>query len=174
MEPLLARLEKEELRELLTKGWMTHDAMWLFHCLQECGIEQTNRINIAAVRSMAEIEIRRIKKAMGLDKKPIETFEELADLLENAFSFIKADFMKFSFDRPAKNILAWEWDAGKCFAYEGISKLGMLDQYECGIMQRIEGWLKGLGVEYTMTPEIKGCLMHETGGCSGEFRFNFN
>jgi hypothetical protein len=52
-------LKKSELKEILIKNWMTHDAMWLYHCLQECGIERTNKINKAAIRSMAAIEIRR-------------------------------------------------------------------------------------------------------------------
>ena len=34
-------LEKNELKELLNKNWMTHDAMWFYNCLQECGIEKT-------------------------------------------------------------------------------------------------------------------------------------
>jgi len=28
-------LEKKELKELLNKNWMTHDAMWFYNCLQE-------------------------------------------------------------------------------------------------------------------------------------------
>ena len=46
-------LETKELKELLIKCWMTHDAMWFYHCLQECGIEKTNRINRAAVKAVA-------------------------------------------------------------------------------------------------------------------------
>ena len=57
MESLLTQIEKNDLRELLVKGWMTHDAMWLYHCFQECGMEKTNRINKAAVQSMSAIEI---------------------------------------------------------------------------------------------------------------------
>jgi hypothetical protein len=59
-------LEKNELKELLNKGWMTHDAMWFLNCMKECGIEQTNKINKAAVRDMAAIEIKRHQKALGV------------------------------------------------------------------------------------------------------------
>ena len=55
-------LEKKELKDLLVKCWMTHDAMWFYHCLQECGIEKTNRINRAAVKAVAAVEIRRLRK----------------------------------------------------------------------------------------------------------------
>lgn len=36
----LIPLQKNELKELLNKGWMTHDAMWFYNCLQEFGIER--------------------------------------------------------------------------------------------------------------------------------------
>ena len=55
-------LKKNELKEILIKNWMTHDAMWFYHCLQECGIERTNKINKAAVRAMAMIEISLFQK----------------------------------------------------------------------------------------------------------------
>lgn len=58
-------LSKNELKEILNKGWMTHDAMWFYHCLQECGIEKTNKINKATIRDMATIEINRLQKALG-------------------------------------------------------------------------------------------------------------
>ena len=48
----MMKLPPDELKELLIKGWMTHDGMWFYHCLQECGIEKTNRINKAAIRAM--------------------------------------------------------------------------------------------------------------------------
>jgi hypothetical protein len=54
-----------ELKDLLIRNWMTHDGMWFYHCLRELGIEQTNRLNKAAIKSPAEIEIKRAKKIHG-------------------------------------------------------------------------------------------------------------
>ena len=31
-------ISKKELKEILIKGWMTHDAMWVLHCLRKTGI----------------------------------------------------------------------------------------------------------------------------------------
>jgi hypothetical protein len=45
------QLEKKELKELLTKCWMTQDAMWFHHCMQGCGIEKMNRSNRSTCRS---------------------------------------------------------------------------------------------------------------------------
>ncbi len=173
MESILSKIEKNDLREFLVKGWMTHDAMWLYHCYEECGMEKTNRINKAAVKSMSAIEIKRVMKTLGFPKDyKVETFEELMDIVTGAFDLVRGDFMKFSFTAPEKNILKWEWERGKCFAYEGTSSLGVVEDYDCAIMTRIETWLQGLNIDYTMTPKINGCLMHKTGKCEGDFHFN--
>ncbi|MCP4669191.1 MAG: hypothetical protein GY849_22895 [Deltaproteobacteria bacterium] len=168
----LTKIGKQALRELLSKGWMTHDAMWLYHCLQECGMEKANRINKAAVESMSQIEILRMKKALGKGDDDVSSFEDLAELVTAAMDLVKADFMKFEWSIPKHNILQWKWKDRECFAYEGIKKLGVIDQYDCGIMTRIEGWFKGLGIAYTIDPPVNGCMMHEKGACSGRFEFH--
>jgi hypothetical protein len=173
MKSGLSNISKEELRDLLTKGWLTHDAMWLYHCFQECGMETANRINSAAIQSMSAIEIQRIKKVLGLPKVyRVKAFDELVEVMDGAFALIKGDFMKFTFSATAKNFVHWQWE--NCFAYEGVSALGAIDQYQCGIMARVEGWLQGLGVPYTLKPTINGCLMHRHGQCAGDIVFNLN
>ena len=147
MDSFLSRINKNDLRELLVKGWMTHDAMWLYHCFDECGIEKTNRINKAAVKSMSAIEIKRVMKALGFPKDhKVETFDELLEVVTGAFDLIRGDFMKFSFTTPEKNILKWKWESGKCFAFEGTSNLGIIEDYDCGIMTRIEAFLESKGM----------------------------
>ena len=147
---------------------MTHDAMWVAGCLQAFGIEKTNQINIAAVRGMADIEVHRAAKLLGFEKKEVDTFDELMALLDGIYALAKASFMQFDFTTPEENVI--RWNARKCFAHDGMTKMGAIDGYQCGILERIKAWLEGLGVDYTMDPEIKGCLMHSHGVCQGEFR----
>src|SRR4030042_1628212 len=104
-------LQKEDLRELLNKGWMTHDAMWFYNCLQECGIEKTNKINKGAIRDMAAIEARRIQKAIGMDK--IETFADLQKMFDSAMTIATGDFMQYEYTYPTKNLVHSRWH--KCF-----------------------------------------------------------
>ncbi len=163
-------LQKNELKEILIKNWMTHDAMWFYHCLQECGIERTNNINKAVVRAMGTIEIRRIQKAVGIQN--VATFEDVKSLLEAAWDIVKGDFMKSSLSLPAKNILRGDFE--KCFAYEGIRQIGAIEQYECGIFERIYGWFDGLGMKYSVSPQVKGCMMHTDGKCFREITFAFD
>ena len=150
---------------------MTHDGMWFYYCLQECGIEKTNKINKAAIRSLAPIEMKRIKKALGIED--VQTFKELQDFFEGTLETIKGDFMNFTYSFPAENVLHWEFEAQKCFAYEGIKNIGVIDQYQCGVIYRIECWFDSLGIKYSVTPHVEGCLMHTNGSCAGDFRVYF-
>ena len=139
-----------------------------FHCLQECGIEKTNKINKAAVRSMAMIEVKRIQKALGMME--IKSFDDIRAFITDGLFVIKADFMNFRLDFTSENV--FRWDIPGCFAYEGIKKIGAIDRYECGIIDRARGWFDGLGIAYTLSPSAHGCQMHRNGTCSWEFRFS--
>jgi hypothetical protein len=163
-------LEKSELKELLSKNWMTHDAMWFHHCLQEFGIEKTNKINQAAVRDMSAIEIKRIQKAFGLGQPT--TFAEFKILFDMAMAVATGKFMKYSYSAPATNHIHAEWHS--CFAYEGMKALGVADRYECGIMLRIDTWLDTLGIKYEVEPKVTGCMMHTDGKCAWDYRFFFD
>ena len=161
--------KKDELKELLIKGWMTHDGMWFYHCVQECGIEKTNRINKAAIRAMSAIEIKRIQKAVGAGG--VDTLDAFKQFFEITMEIATAEFMKYSYSLPANNIMHFEWES--CFAYEGVKALGVIDRYECGIMLRIETWLDTLGIKYEVEPKVTGCMMHTDGQCFRDYRFFF-
>ena len=170
MTPEPIPLEKKKLKELLNKGWMTHDAMWFYNCLQECGIEKTNRINKAAIRDMSAVEIKRIRKALGGGN--LDTFDEFKWFFYTTMEIVTGEFMKYTFNVPAMNLLHSEWKS--CFAYEGIKALGVIDRYECGIMLRIETWLDTLGITYEVEPKVTGCMMHTDGRCFRDYRFFFD
>jgi hypothetical protein len=162
-------LEKKELKELLNKCWMTHDGMWFYHCLLECGIEKTNKINRAAVKALAAVEIKRVKKAAGVDK--LETFGEFWDFFQVAMAILTGDFMKYSFVSQEMNHIHYTWH--QCFAHDGIKALGVIDKYECGIMDRVESWFDCMGIKYEVEPKVIGCMMHTEGKCYRDYTFFF-
>ncbi|GAB4340204.1 MAG: hypothetical protein Kow0099_15990 [Candidatus Abyssubacteria bacterium] len=162
-------LDSKELKELIVKCWMTHDGLWFYHCLQECGIDKTSRINQAAARAIGAVEVKRIMRALGKEK--IETFEELVEFVLDGLDVIRGSFMDFTFDASSDNILRIR--ANRCFAYEGIKKMGAIEGYDCGIFARMAGWLDSLGIAYEIEPPLTGCLMHAQGECQREFRFSF-
>lgn len=166
----LNTLNKDQLKEIMNKNWMTHDAMWFYNCLQEFGIEKTNKINKAAVRGMAAIEIKRIQKALGIEQ--INSFEELKSFFDAAMEIATGKFMKYRYSSPDRNLIHGTWDS--CFAHEGMKALGVADRYECGIMLRIDTWLNTLGIKFEVEPKVNGCLMHTDGKCFFEYRFFFD
>jgi hypothetical protein len=169
---LLENLDKKEIRNFFSKGWLTHDAMWYYHCLQELGPEKANKLNKAAVKSMSGIEIQRILKLMGKENAPVKTFDELKEIIDTTYKLITPKFMKMYYGFPEKNIFMGGFH--ECFAFEGVKKFGMADIYQCGVAIRVKGWFEGLGVRYKMNPDFNGCLMHTNGKCEIEFKFNLD
>ncbi len=165
-------LNKHQLKELLVKCWMTHDGSWFYICVREFGIETANRLNKAAIKTLAPIEMQRIRNALGLNDVKIESFEQLKDVIDNGFSILKGDFMKFNYTFPKQNVLHWEMD--KCFAYEGMKRIGVKEKYECGLIYRLCCWLDAIGVKYKLEPKINECLLHTQDKCAGDLIFNFS
>jgi len=172
---VLNKIGKREIRDLLGKGWLTHDGMWFYHAYQELGIEKANKLNKAAIRSLAPIEIKRVKKVLGIGREKIGTFEELKDFMLEALEMILPNsvFEGFQFQAISKDFLHWEWKSGECFAYKGMKQIGIIDEYRCGVMYRIECWLEALGIRNSIDPKIDKCMMHEKGACLGDIRFFF-
>ncbi|MEW6187098.1 MAG: DUF6125 family protein [Thermodesulfobacteriota bacterium] len=162
-------LEIMDLKELLNKCWMTHDAMWFYNCLREFGIENANKINQASIRSLGPIEIKRYQKVLKVDR--FDSFEGLVLFFQRVMAIVSGKFMKYHFTFPEKNQIHAEWES--CFAYEGMKKLGVADRYQCGIMLRIEVWFDTLGIQYEVNPKVTGCMMHSEGRCFRDYRFFF-
>lgn len=121
---LINKLSKADVKELFSKNWMTHDAMWYGNCMHELGPEQANRLNKSAVRLMAAIEIKRIVKLMGKPKDfQVQTLDELSEIIATAFQVVQTDFMKLDFSFSAKNVLHGKFHA--CFAHDGVKRFGL-------------------------------------------------
>ena len=163
-------IDPKELRELLLKCWMTHDGMWFNHCRLELGMAVANRLNKAANRSLAAIEAKRVMKAAGLEA--VRSFEDLAALFEAMNQTVVGDFMGFAFSLGPENTLHCAME-GKCFALEGMRKMGVESEYECGIFNRVEGWFDALGLSWEVTPRILGCMLLDQGLCRRTYRFSF-
>jgi hypothetical protein len=169
---VLEKVAKSELRDMLGKGWLTHDGMWFYHTSRAFGVDRANSLNRAAIRSIAPIEINRVKKILGVGEGEFESFERLRDFLLNAFELILPGSVSrgFSFSASSENTLHWEWEKGECFAFKGMTHAGMIDDYRCGVIYRIGRWLDALGISYSIDPSIDACIMHTTGTCSGDIR----
>jgi hypothetical protein len=167
------RMTRDEIIELLNRSWMTHDGMWFYHCFQECGIETANRLNKAAIQSMAPMEIARMKQALGIAGDKIETFEAFRDFFAQAGKLCIPPFMNGTMDTSRENVLHWEFAPKNCFAYKGMKRIGAIDRYECGVIYRLACWFDAMGLTYKATPEITACRMLSGDTCGGDFVFDF-
>ncbi|MFZ2634524.1 MAG: DUF6125 family protein [Desulfosalsimonadaceae bacterium] len=169
---VLDKIEKTEIRDLLGKGWLTHDGMWFYHTWQEFGIEKANVLNRAAIKAMAPFEIARMKRVLGIGKDAFDNLDKLMDFMLSALELTLPEsvFRKSRFSPLSGDLIHWEWESGQCFAYKGMQQIGAIAGYRCGVMYRIERWLEALGIGYSMLPRIEGCLMHEKGVCEGDIR----
>ena len=172
---LLDEIEKAEIKNLLGKGWLTHDGMWFYHTSQEFGIDKANELNKAAIKTMAPIEVGRMMRLLGMTQKKIENFTDLIQFMMSALELILPDSIskKLHFSTHTENLICWEWETDQCFAYKGMKQIGLIDRYNCGVMYRIECWLEVMGIKYSMRPAINGCLMHDKGECRGEIQTFF-
>jgi hypothetical protein len=151
---------------------MTHDGMWFYHCMQEFGIEKANHLNKAAIKSLAPLEIERIKKTLGMVKR-IANFNELKDFFERAAPLFIPPFMNASMSFPGENVLHWAFEPNQCFAFKGIKRIGAIERYDCGVIYRLACWFDSLRLKYRIRPQIERCLMLDNGDCSGDFEFIF-
>jgi hypothetical protein len=167
---VLQRLKKEDIRDLLGKCWLTHDGMWFYHASQRLGIEAANSLNMAAMGSLAPIEMERTLKVLELSREALNTSEEIKDFMIGALELLApaSIFSRGHFEGSQGDFLSWEWEEGACFAYKGLKLMGLLDDYRCGVIYRIECWLEALGIRYEINPKIEKCIMHEKGACSGK------
>ena len=168
---LFDQLNKHQLKELLVKCWMTHDGSWFYNCVKEFGIEIANKLNKASIKTLSPFEVQRVQKALGMEKTKVKSFEQLKTFINNGFSLLKGDFMDFNYTFPRNNVLHWEM--GRCFAYEGMKRIGITNKYECGLLYRLGCWLEVIGVKFKLEPEINECLYHSQEKCVGNMIFNF-
>jgi ketosteroid isomerase-like protein len=152
---------------LVQKSWLTHDAMWLRAAIAEVGIEQANRLNLRAVRDAAAVEAKRVLGTMGLER--VETVEQLDAFLRRARTLLVGDVLDGEWTVEPPGVLRMR--VGRCFAEAGVSRLGLLDRYECGIYERVRGWLDGLGLAHTVSPDTRACTKGGEAHCARVMHF---
>jgi hypothetical protein len=171
----LDEVSKSELRDLLGKGWLTHDGMWFYTVCRESGIEQANKLNKKAIKSMVPFEVQRLTQILDLQKTGMKSVDDVKDFLLCGMELIlpASVLSSLHFSTPSANVIHWEWEKNECFAYKGMQRMGVIDSYECGVMYRIECWLDSLGLKFVATPQPGKCRMHEKGYCAGDYVFQF-
>jgi hypothetical protein len=148
-------LSFEMEKDLLIKGWMSHDARWFMAVTQHFGIDAANRLNQFVCREIGRVEMKRYMKTLDLTQP--KNLEEYLTYHKAAFALY--GFGLAEYDIKTLNHQSYEIHLKKCFAYENIVRAGIKDQYECGILARIQGWIDAQGIEHELTPALGKCMM---------------
>ncbi|MDI7261351.1 MAG: DUF6125 family protein [Thermodesulfobacteriota bacterium] len=147
-------LSSETQKELLIKGWMSHDARWFMAVAEHFGIDAANRLNQFVCREIGRVEMKRYLKTLGLS--PPKNMEEYLNLKKAALSLYGPDLIEHEIE--ILDHQSYQMHLKRCFAYENIVKAGIKDQYECGILARIQGWIDAQGLKHDITPPLGKCM----------------
>lgn len=169
MDTSIETLDPGAVRDLLLRNWMTHDSMWFGQAVTHHGIDDANVMNRAAVRPMAVVEAKRIRRLLAIDQ--VGDAGTLRRFFDAAIELVIPDIMAYELEWGPDD-RSVRFHVTNCFAHDGVAALGLIDRYQCGIFERIYGWLDGLGVEYRVEPETVRCLQHTEGNCVRELRFD--
>lgn len=162
-------LSREQLRDILIKNWMTHDALWYGEVAQRFGMAEASPLNLRVCRQLGRIEFGRLMKTLGA-LTPTD-MGEYRDLFEFGRQTFVPDFMDFRIEYPGNDSQVFYML--DCFAHRGMDKAGLIADYECGIFERIEGWFDAMGLRYNRTPDLSRCLKFKGGECTIAVTFHF-
>jgi hypothetical protein len=155
-------LSPQERESLLIKNWMSHDARWFMAVARDFGIAATNRINQTAAHELGKVEAQRLVRALQLP--PVETIDDYLLAQEIFTSILGPDLLDYRVVRVGED--AYRLEVNRCFAHENAVKAGIADQYDCGILPRVTGWLHSLGVKWEISPAIDRCLKCQGCDCA--------
>ena len=86
-------LSFEMEKDLLVKGWMSHDARWFMAVAEHFGIESANRLNQIVARELGRVEMKRLMKVLTLS--PPKNMEEYLSLKKADFHFMDRDLIEY-------------------------------------------------------------------------------
>jgi len=163
---MLSSLSIGVQKDLLVKGWMSHDARWYMAVAGHFGIEAANRLNQMVTRELGRVEMKRFMKALNLFT-PKNT-EEHVKLMNAAISLYGPDLIEY--EVKILNHQSYKMHLKRCFAHENIVRAGIKDQYECGILSRLQGWIDAQSLEHDLAPPLGKCMKVLGKECSYKIR----
>ncbi|MGZ3612641.1 MAG: DUF6125 family protein [Thermodesulfobacteriota bacterium] len=152
---MLNSLSFEMEKDLLIRGWMSHDARWFMAVAKHFGMDAANRLNQSVCREIGRVEMKRYMKTLALS--PARNLEEYLTLMEAALSLYGSGLAEYEI--KTLNDQSYETHMRRCFAFENIVRAGIEDRCECGIFARLQGWIDAQGLEHELTPPLGKCMM---------------
>jgi len=163
-------LSFETEKDLLIKGWMSHDARWFMAVAKHFGIDAANRLNQLVCRDLGQVEMKRYIKTLNLS--PAKDLDGFLALGKAAISLYGPDLVEYEIEIIDHQ--SYQMHLKRCFAFENIVKAGIKDQYECGIFARIQGWIDAQGLDHQLDPPLGKCMMVSGKECSYSIKLKFH
>ena len=165
----LDSIDPAKLNSFLIKNWMTHDALWYTEVAGKWGMTEASPMNLRVCRKLGQIEVKRLMRM--LDASAPGDMQAYKNLFKIGKKVFVPEFMSFDIDYPAENLQ--RFCVRECFAHRGMEKAGLLKDYECGIFERIYGWLDAMNLTYSVTPDLSRCLKFKGRACEVTIEFQF-
>jgi len=169
-DEMMQRLPASEREALLIKCWLSHDARWFTAVAQEFGLEVANRLNKIAAHELGKVEGRRLTAVLPLP--PVKSLDDYLLFQEMGISLLGPDLLRYQILKI--NDHTFQMPVSRCFAFENVTRAGIADQYECGILPRVTGWLEALGIEHELIPPLGKCLKAQGKECVYTLSFKNN
>ena len=163
-------LSFEMEKDLLIKGWMSHDARWFMAVAKHFGMDTANRLNQSVCRELGRVEMKRYMKTLVLS--PVKDLEEYLTLKKAALSLYGSGLTEYEI--KTLDDQTYEMHMKRCFAYENIMRAGVEDLCECGIFARLQGWIDAQGLEHELIPPLSKCMMVLGKECVYTIRLRFH
>ena len=162
-------LDPIQLRDILIKNWMTHDALWYGEVAAKFGMAEASPMNLRVCRKLGQIEFKRFMQLV--DAAPPADMKSYRKLFDSGWAVFVPEFMTFEIDYPSQN--CQRVHVIDCFAHRGMERAGVIADYACGIFERIEGWWDAMKVKYERTPDLSRCLKYKGQECLITVVFDF-
>ena len=162
-------MNPDQVKDYLLTNWMTHDALWYREAASRFGMSEASPMNLRVCRSLGRIEFRRLLKATG--SNPPKDMAQLKVLHEEARRILVPPFIETDVDFQSDDTILFK--TRTCFAHKGMTEAGLIDEYECGIFERIKGWFDAMEVDHTLSPDLSRCLKYRGQECHVMVAFHF-
>jgi hypothetical protein len=149
----LGKLAPADREALLIQCWMSHDARWFMTVATEFGVEVANRVNQTVAHELGKVEARRIHSAFNLG--PVLTLEDYLVVQELLIDLLGPDLLDYHVSK--RSDCTYQIAVRRCFAHENVQRAGIANQYECGILSRMTGWMDNFGFDYEVSPVPGKC-----------------
>jgi hypothetical protein len=106
------------------------------------------------------------------DLSPAKDLDEFLALEKAAFTLYGSGLAEYEIKTLDRQ--SYEMRLRRCFASENIVRAGIKDQYECGILARIQGWIDAQEIEHALDPPLGKCMMVSGKECSYTIRLKFH